>query len=110
MVQLDSALKDYSSALAINPDYEPAYNNRGSIYLVKGEHVLALWDFNKAIELNPESAEFYYNRSKVFAFTENYEDALKDALQAQTLGYPNIKDYISKLINLIATNQTPSGK
>ena len=40
----DEALNEYETALSLKPDYSPAYNNMGHVYMERGE-------IDKAIEL-----------------------------------------------------------
>lgn len=47
----------YSDAIARNPGFAIAYNNRGVAYARLGDYARALEDFNQALRLNP----FYYD-------------------------------------------------
>ncbi len=49
--QVDEALKDYSRAIKLCPNYAQAFSNRGAIYIAKGEYLLTVEDCNKAIAL-----------------------------------------------------------
>ena len=55
--QLDLAIESYTMMIALDPNslatYE-AYNNRGLVYLDKGDFNLAIQDFEMAIKLQPE--------------------------------------------------------
>jgi tetratricopeptide (TPR) repeat protein len=78
------ALADYSQAIAINPKYAEAYNNRGHIkFLNLNDSQGALADFNQAIAINPRYAIAYINRSGVKFFNLNDpQGALVDLNQA----------------------------
>ena len=52
----------YSKAIALDPNYAIAYNNRGSVYYDLDEYRLALNDYNKAIALKPDYAIAFNNR------------------------------------------------
>ena len=56
------AVKEYSSAIELKPDYAEAYNRRGFAYNDLGEHLKAIADYDKAIALKPDYAEAYNNR------------------------------------------------
>jgi tetratricopeptide (TPR) repeat protein len=71
-------IENYSKAIALDPKFSNAYNNRGSNYGKMGKIKEALIDFNKAIELNPKNSFAYYNRGKFYAETERYQEALLD--------------------------------
>ena len=49
----DRAIEDYSRAIELDPEYAPAYYNRGNAYSDKGEYDRAIEDLNRAIELDP---------------------------------------------------------
>ena len=48
--QYEKALKDFSKAIELKPDFSKA-NNRGIAYKKLGQNERTLEDFNKAIEL-----------------------------------------------------------
>ena len=58
------AIKDYSKAIEINPEFMYAYNNRGLAYESIGRISQAIADYKKALELNPnyETARNNLNR------------------------------------------------
>ena len=47
---------DYDRAIGLNPEYAPAYYNRGNAKAELGRHEEAIADYDRAIGLNPESA------------------------------------------------------
>ena len=60
----DNAIKDYTSAVRLEPNYAEAYNGRGANYANKRDFDNAIRDYNIAIKLKPECAGFYYNRGQ----------------------------------------------
>ena len=44
--KIDLALADYNRAIELNPSYFEAYNNRGNIYMARGDNERALQDFD----------------------------------------------------------------
>jgi tetratricopeptide (TPR) repeat protein len=58
-----SAIADYSAALAINPEYAYAYASRCESYREIDQNDHALQDCNKAIELDPKLAYPYRERA-----------------------------------------------
>ena len=44
------ALRDYDEAIRLNPHYAHALNNRGIIFLERGDTARAVADFDRAIE------------------------------------------------------------
>ena len=56
------AIADYDRAIALNPNYAEAYNNRGITKSNLGDKQAAITDFNLALKINPDYAEAYGNR------------------------------------------------
>jgi tetratricopeptide (TPR) repeat protein len=52
---LDNAIKEFSDATRISPNYEMGFLNLGDAYMKKGEYGKAIAPLNKAAELNPDS-------------------------------------------------------
>ena len=72
--------------LKLNPDYVNAYNNRGVIYVGKGDFDLAIKDYTTAIELNPQLAPVYYNRGEVWLRLKKWKEAKVDLTAAKDMG------------------------
>ena len=72
------AIKDYTKAIDLNPDYATAYNNRGVAKSSLGDKEGAIKDYDKAIDLNPDYATAYYNRGKAKMSVGDKEGAIKD--------------------------------
>ena len=62
----DAALYLFNKAIALNPDNEYLYNDRGLCYVVLGDIDNAISDFSKAIELKSDFVEAYYNRGLAY--------------------------------------------
>jgi len=58
----DLAIACDTEAIRINPQFSPAYSDRGAIYAAKGDIAAALADYAKAVELDPRDANAYSNR------------------------------------------------
>src|SRR5215204_1440714 len=52
----DEAIREYTKAIELNPQFAEAYYNRGIAYSDKKEYDAAIQDYTKAIELNPRFA------------------------------------------------------
>jgi Tfp pilus assembly protein PilF/uncharacterized membrane protein len=68
----------YSQAIAKDPNYAEAYNNRGNAYYKIKDYGLALKDYNKAISIRHDYAEAYNNRARLYYKNEDYEKSLRD--------------------------------
>lgn len=73
-----AAVKAYSQAVRIKPEYADAYSNRGISYSELEEYRLAIRDFTRAIQLNPAEAKYYFNRGIVYGKCEEYRLAMVD--------------------------------
>ena len=76
--EYDLAIKDFTKAIDLKPDYAFAYNNRGAVYRNKGEHDFAIEDCNKAIQLKSDYAEAYSNRGAAYRNKGKIDRAIED--------------------------------
>ena len=58
---LDEAKGHYQRAIALRPDYAPAYNNMATVLRAKGRLGDAVATYQRAISLRPEYPEAHYN-------------------------------------------------
>ena len=73
--RLNDAAKSYKRAIALKPDYAPAYNNLGNILLEFGRLEDAEKSFKKAILIKPDLAEAHSNLGNVLKAFARLEDA-----------------------------------
>lgn len=71
----DEAIAFYVSALKIAPDYYPAHNNLGSIYLSKADFPSAEAQFQEAVRLDQNEGQAYFNLGNVFMLTGRYAES-----------------------------------
>ena len=60
-----SALESFTSAIALHPEFAPAYGMRGAVYMELNQNEKAYADVQKAIELDPQDAFYYATRGAV---------------------------------------------
>ena len=84
-------IQDYDKAIALNPDYANAYNNRGVVYGAKGNYALAIQDYGKAIALKPDLAKAYNNRGMMWLLLKEWDKARSDLTTAKERGVPIAK-------------------
>lgn len=80
----DAAIERYLEALKIAPDYYPAHNNLGSVYLSRSEFKPAEEQFREAIRLDQNDAQAYFNLGNVLMLTGRFtesEEAVSSGLQ-----------------------------
>jgi len=81
----EQAIADYDQAIALQPDYAEAYNNRGIAYGAKGDLAHAIADFDQVIALDRDDAEVYNNRGIAYAAKGDFARAIADYDQAIAL-------------------------
>ena len=84
----DKAIEANAKAIALNPNDDYAYYNRGIVYYGKGRYDRAIEDYNKAIALNPNNPYAYYNRGIAYVQKSQYDRAIEDYNKAIALN-PN---------------------
>jgi tetratricopeptide (TPR) repeat protein len=73
----DDALRHFSLAMDMDPNYSEYYNDRGNVYLKMGLFAEACADYRKAIELSPPYHEVYTNLGQAFRRMSRWEDAVR---------------------------------
>ena len=76
------ALKDYTKAIKINPQYSDAFNDRGNVKLDLNLYKAAIKDYTKAIEFFPQYGDAYYNRALAKEYLKDFKGAIKDYTKA----------------------------
>ena len=79
------ALEAYGHSLALNPDFVPAYHNRGITQAGQGNHDSAISDFDRVLELDPEHADTYLQLGCVKAIQGDHDGAIADYNQVMAL-------------------------
>jgi len=79
------ALKDYTTALTLEPDYAEAYFNRGSLLAKLGRFHQAFQDFEKVEKLRPDSFFLANNRAVALALSGQLEKAIDEFNRALTI-------------------------
>jgi len=87
----ETAVRHYTKALELNPNYADVYLNRGSAYYFLGKYDEAIADYNKAIELNPNAAYAYSARAFAYYILGKYYEAIVAYNKAIELN-PNAAD------------------
>lgn len=85
--EYQKAIELYNEALAFNPNYAYAYNNRGIAYKNLKQYEKAIADFTKRIELGSPSMWAYKNRAECYQALGETEKANADFAKAKQLGW-----------------------
>jgi tetratricopeptide (TPR) repeat protein len=64
--QWDQAVTAYKQAIAMDPNYQPAYANLGVTYYQQQQFELAVSQYKKALELDPNDGEVAYNLGALY--------------------------------------------
>ncbi|MBN1533577.1 MAG: tetratricopeptide repeat protein [Spirochaetes bacterium] len=76
--EYDEAMQYYDRAVASDPAYVRAYNDRGVIRKNRKAYEEAVADFDKAIELDATFAKAYINRGNCHMAQRRYDRAIED--------------------------------
>ena len=82
--QLDRALGDYNTSIALNPNHTFAYNNRANVKFAKGDIDGSIADYCEAIRLNADYAIAYTNRGLSYEAKGDTPRAIADFRAALT--------------------------
>ncbi|NET01300.1 MAG: tetratricopeptide repeat protein [Sphaerospermopsis sp. SIO1G2] len=79
----EQALRDYNTAIELNPHLATVYNNRANCYAADGDLIAALADYDQALDLHPHYVRAWINRGitlrdlgEYSAAIDNFETAL----------------------------------
>ena len=78
----DSALGDFTEAIALDPTNGMAYDGRCFVHNSRGENDLALADCDEAIKLDPNNALAYNNRGNAWRAKNDLDRAIGDYTDA----------------------------
>jgi Tfp pilus assembly protein PilF len=74
----DEAIAHYRKAIEIAPDFQPAHNNLGTLYLGKSDFKSAEEQFREVVRLDQNDAQAYFNLSNVLMLTDRLPEAQTD--------------------------------
>ena len=88
--QFNTAQEEINRALAINPNFGPAYNLRGLIYASLGEDAQADQSFQRALQINPRDPDAMHNYGWFLCQRQRLAEAVAQFNQA--LAQPQYRD------------------
>jgi Tfp pilus assembly protein PilF len=74
----DEAIQHYLKALQYSPDFYPAHNNLGTIYLTRQNFDAAETQFEAALKTNQNDGQAHFNLANVLLLTQHYGDAERE--------------------------------
>lgn len=93
--ETDRAIKDFDTALKLNPKLATAYHARGLALMKKNDFDNAQKDLQEAIELNP-TWQFYESAARLFEEKREWSQALKNIERAIELNPKATAPYSSR--------------
>tara|TARA_B100001123_G_scaffold61538_1_gene67168 strand:- start:116 stop:1042 length:927 start_codon:yes stop_codon:yes gene_type:complete len=93
-----SAIKDYTNAIVINPTFAGAYNARGMANRKMKDFHAALQDYNTALTLHNNLAATYNNRGVIYMEIRQIEAALTDFDKAINIEPNNSYGYCNRAV------------
>jgi tetratricopeptide (TPR) repeat protein len=91
----DQEIRDYTTAIKLDPRQSEAYANRGTIFLVKDDFDGAIRDYTEAIRLAPKRSIPYKMRGLAHYYKKEYDQAIRDLTVALGLTPPLVHEVYS---------------
>ena len=74
----DGAISAFNQALRIDPNFAPAYYNRGFAQVARKDTAAAMSDFNHVIQIDPSYSDAYFQRGCLEGQAANFDAAKSD--------------------------------
>ena len=87
------AIKEYTKAIRLNPEFAEAYFNRGIAKVKLHRSKEAIYDFDEVIRLKPDYASAYFERGVEKTFVNRLEEGINDLDEAIRLKPDYAKAY-----------------
>ncbi len=87
------AISYFDQAIKTDPEFAPAYHDRGVAYQRLGEIRKAVRDFDEALRLSDQNVSAYYNRGVCYTITKVYKRAIADYEKAVELAPEDPRAY-----------------
>jgi tetratricopeptide (TPR) repeat protein len=89
----DEAIKEYITAIELDPNLANAYLGRGQVYNFQGRGLMALTDYSSAIALDPKNTAAYYGRGWAQLANSAWDGAVSDFSKALELDPAQVRAY-----------------
>jgi len=103
---LDSAIRDFSTAISLNPGLAEAYSGRGTAYIFKKRSPKAVKDLERALELDPRLVDVYFNLGIIYLQSGRKDKARRLFLQCREIFSRTLRPaQLKRLDNLLRESQ-----
>jgi tetratricopeptide (TPR) repeat protein len=75
--RMEDAVRHFQEAMKLAPDFYPAHNNLGAVYLSQSNFPAAQAEFEAVLKLKQSDTQAYFNLGNVFLLTGRYDDCLR---------------------------------
>lgn len=99
--EYEKAVKDFSKAIAISPDFTFAYGMRGVAYGYDNQRGKAISDFDQALKLEPHDPWVFVRRAEFENRNEQYAKAMADLQNADA--YDPYRKYSCDVASALST-------
>ncbi len=106
--KFDLAIQDYTRAIAIKPDFSPAFGGRASALAESGRLQQSMVDFDKAINLQPGNAIYWANKAKALESMGLVKEAGNAFQRACDIGWVLWCDKATQLIKQAEATPAPT--
>ena len=104
--EYDAAIKAFTSAIALNPNYEEAYCGRGIVFSEKRQFDKAIKDYSMSIYLNHNGDIFdrifktnaYFKRGNAYFMKGQYDNAIADYSRAIAIDPSYLDAYVNRRV------------
>lgn len=89
----EGALREFSRAIELKPNYADAYHNLGNTYREMGQMEKSMESYKMAAQLNPNLWQSYQNIAALYFQSKQYDPALVNIQKAISINPKNINLY-----------------
>lgn len=82
-----NAIREFTAAIRLHPQYAVAYANRGVAYLRQKKYDMALRDLQEAVKLAPDDPHVHYNLAALYSLRNQIDLGIESLDQALALGF-----------------------
>jgi tetratricopeptide (TPR) repeat protein len=92
----EAAVKDYTEAIRLKPDFVKAYFGRGKAYRDLAKNPEAIADYTETIRLQPDDAEAFNKRAEAYFSEGQYDKAIADCSEVIRLKPDSADAYVER--------------